>query len=346
VKFRIRFADQIVGFFIIAAFAALALVIFMLGSKQRWFAKDFYYKTYFDTAQGLGNNMAVQYKGFAIGNVRSFTLAADDRVEVVFSVHDTYRDRVREGSVVDMLVSPIGLGNQFVFYPGLGSPLEEGALVPSVQSAEGQGYIKEGLARVPVQKDSVTVLITRVNTLLDNVNQVALQVEAALAGTEESALGRAVGNVESSVAGFGGLVGRVDRRLDPVLANTAVLIAGAGEAVLSLQGILADLRAVSGDLAQPEGAIRSLLSVEGPLYTNLEAAFKSLSAVLKSLETTAAYLPAQLPQLSSLIAETRQVVHSAEEVMAALKSNPLLKGGVPQPVESGSPGVSPRNIQF
>jgi phospholipid/cholesterol/gamma-HCH transport system substrate-binding protein len=138
-KFKIRFADQIVGFLIIAALISLIFVVFMLGTQQRWFAKDFFYKTYFDSAAGLGDNMVVQYKGFPIGNVRSVTLTNDDRVEVSFSIYDQYQNRVREGSLVELIVSPIGLGNQFIDSPGLGVDVqEEGALIPPVTSPQGR----------------------------------------------------------------------------------------------------------------------------------------------------------------------------------------------------------------
>jgi phospholipid/cholesterol/gamma-HCH transport system substrate-binding protein len=107
--FTIRFADQIVGFLIILGLGALVFVVFMLGSNQRWFSRDYQYKSYFSSASGLGNNMAVLYKGFTIGHVKSFDLAGDDRVEVWFTVFDTYVSRVRHGSAVEVIQSPIGL---------------------------------------------------------------------------------------------------------------------------------------------------------------------------------------------------------------------------------------------
>ena len=38
-KFKIRFADQIVGFFSLLALAALIGFIFALGASQNWFVK-------------------------------------------------------------------------------------------------------------------------------------------------------------------------------------------------------------------------------------------------------------------------------------------------------------------
>ena len=136
-KLTVRFADRIVGGFIILALAALIFVVFMLGSSQRWFSRDYQYKCYLTSAAGLSQNMPVQYKGFTIGHVKTIRLDDDDRVEVHFTIFDTYIDRAKQGSLVEVLVSPIGMGNQFMFYPGLGTELvPEGEMIPSVNSAE------------------------------------------------------------------------------------------------------------------------------------------------------------------------------------------------------------------
>ena len=46
-KFKIRFADQIVGFFSLLALALLFGFIFALGASQKWFVKKNIYYTYF-----------------------------------------------------------------------------------------------------------------------------------------------------------------------------------------------------------------------------------------------------------------------------------------------------------
>ncbi|GHU53548.1 hypothetical protein FACS1894200_14090 [Spirochaetia bacterium] len=121
-KFRIRYSDQIVGVLVVVALVAIIFVIIVLGAKQRWFARDYLYKTYFERGSGLSENMPVQFKGFTIGNIKSFRLTDLDEVEVVFSIYDTYNERVREGALVHLDVSPIGLGNVFSFYSGHGGP--------------------------------------------------------------------------------------------------------------------------------------------------------------------------------------------------------------------------------
>lgn len=63
-KFKIRFADQIVGVFSLFALAALLALIFAIGASQNWFVKKNYYHSYFNSGTELSVGMNVTYKGF------------------------------------------------------------------------------------------------------------------------------------------------------------------------------------------------------------------------------------------------------------------------------------------
>jgi phospholipid/cholesterol/gamma-HCH transport system substrate-binding protein len=337
VKFTIRYADKVVGALVILAIAALVFVVFMLGSSQRWFSRDYNFITYFDSATGLAKNMALQYKGFTIGRLKSFDLAADDRVEVKFIIFDTYISRVTEGSMVDLEASPIGLGNHFLFYPGLGSePLEEGALIPFVSTPEGAVLVMGGLGSVPKQNDSISMIISQVNTTLENVNKVLVDVEGAFAGTDATSLGRTLGGVEKAVAGVQGMT----ETLPDTITDTLDTILG------DLRPILANLEKVSADIANPDGTVASILDGEGEVYTNLVSALGSVSGTLRNLEKTTSFIPAQLPQVAAMITELRTVLQSVDDVLVSLTNNPLLKNGVPARVETQPTGTSLRDINF
>ncbi|MDR3334601.1 MAG: MlaD family protein [Treponema sp.] len=338
--FKIRFADQIVGTLIVVALVSLVFVVFMLGSKQRWFAKDYHYKTYFDSATGLSGNMAVQYKGFTIGNITSFRLTEDDRVEVLFTIYDTYADRVRQGSLVEINISPIGLGNQFRFYPGLGQEcLAEGASIPTINSPEAKQMLQEGLAYLPRQDDSITLLLSRANTLIQDFDTLLLTVQDAIKGTDTTVLGRTLGGVEATVAGVQGLPGTVNNTLDTVLGEVDTLMA-------ELRPIIADINTLTNKVVEPEGLVSTVLDTEGAVYTNLEASLTSISGILRNLEKTSIAIPAQMPQVAGLLMDLRTTLKTAEDVLVALTNNPLLKKGIPTQVQTQSNGTSPRDISF
>ena len=338
-KFRIRFADQIVGVLIMAALFSLIFVLFMLGRSQRWFTRDYTYKTYFDTAAGLSGNMPVQYKGFTIGNVRSYRLTGEDRVEVVFFIYEAYMDRVKTGSLVDINVSPIGLGSQFLFHPGLGQEgLTEGALVPSIHSTEGKELIQSGLAAISTQDDSITLLVNRINVLLEDVDRLILTVGDALKGTDTTSLGRIFGELEAAIAQVQGLAGTVNQDLNTVMAEVHQLL---GE----LHPIIANVDTLSHKVVEPDGLVSRVLDTQdaGSVYASLESSLKSVSNILGNLDKTSDLLPRETP---GLLMEVRTTLKTLEDVLVALTNNPLLKKGIPPQVQTQSPGTSPRDIAF
>jgi phospholipid/cholesterol/gamma-HCH transport system substrate-binding protein len=338
-KFTIRFADQIVGVLMVIGLGALIVVVFMLGSNQRWFSRDYAFKSYFASASGLNKNMNVLYKGFTIGHVKSFDLADDDRVEVWFTIFDTYISRVRHGSVVEIIQNPIGLGSQFLFYSGQGAQAEEGDLIPAINSPEGKRLLSAGFAVVPDQDDTISIIMNRANSLLDTLNTVLGQVEGAFAGTDQSSLGRTLGNVEMAAAGLKGMSETLPETLNESISAINGIMG-------QLEPILADLRTFSAKIADPDGTISAILDSGGVVYTNLIDSLESISGTLRNLEKTSEFIPAQLPQVAMLLSELRTALKTAEDVLVALTNNPLLKNGIPPRVETRTGGTSPRDIAF
>ncbi|MDR1636863.1 MAG: MlaD family protein [Treponema sp.] len=325
-KFKIRYADQIVGAFIVLALLVLIVSIFMIGRSKRWFVKDYQFRTYFDSANGLTVDMAVQYKGFTIGYVKSVRLSDDDSVEVFFSINKEYGNRVKLGSLVELDVSPIGLGNHFYFYAGLGSEeLEDGSFVPTVSSNQGKTYVQMGLARVPPKNDSISNLLAQTTSIMNNLNGTMEEVRSAITGTDATTLGRTLGGVETAVDSLNG-------GLEPILAD--------------IKRITSDLEQFTAKLDEPGGIVSAAFGPGGTTYADLEASLKSVSGILRNLEQTTDYLPREMPQVAGLVTELRRTLGSAEDLLTALLNNPLLKNGVPDRVQVESSGTSPRGIQF
>jgi phospholipid/cholesterol/gamma-HCH transport system substrate-binding protein len=339
-KFTIRYADRLVGALIIVALAALVVAIFFLGSSQRWFARDYRFVSYFDSAAGLSKNMAVQYKGFTIGRIKSFDLTPDDRVEVFFHIFDTYISRVREGSLVEISISPVGLGNQFLFYAGLGSaPIEEEGLIPSVSSPEGQEALRRRIAFIPKHDDSISLILSQMNSVLENIDSLTANLNGAFEGTGDTSLGRTVGNIEAATEGLAEIPDILRETMDSLTADI-------NRIVESTRPILANLELVSEDLSDPEGTVARVLDAEGPVYTNLASTLESVSSAMKSLEKSAAYVPAQLPRVTVMLTEVQGILNSVEDVLTALLNNPLLRNGVGERVKTQPTGTNMRDLAF
>jgi len=320
-KFSIRFADQIVGALIIFAVGIIIFVIFMLGSNQRWFSRDSYFYTYFPSASGLSQNMAVQYKGFTIGRIKSIRLDEKDQVEVRFSIFDTYIDRVRSGSIVEVIVSPIGGlgGNQFIFHPGTGTDLlSEGDTIPEASSAEGKRLLAIGLAQRGDRDDSIGNIINSVGTTIATLNDLLADIQDS---TDRTSLGRTMGSVEAAAADLQ----KTMAQLEPALKN---------------------IRDFSDLMADPDGSLAKVLDSEGKVYTDLTSSLDAISETLQNLKKTSDFVPAQLPQVAVVVNDLHSALEVFEDVLIALTNNPLLKQGVPERKETRTGGAQTRDLEF
>ena len=336
-KFKIRFADQIVGFFIVLSLASLVFVVVMLGRSQRWFAKDINYFTVLPSAGGLSKNMAVQYRGFTIGNIKDFFLTENDNVKVLFTIQEEYKDRVKLGSMVEMMINPIGLGNQFLFHPGSGEELDEGSLIPAVGTATARELIRQGLALEPQKDDSISLLMNRASSALDGLDKFLVQLNDAIgprpmSDGEETEISEIVSSVRKITSGLEVVPGTVNRTIDEIRAE--------------IVPVIADIGALTDKLNDPSNLLYTVLDTDQDVYQNLVKSLNSLSGILDGLDRTVAFVPSQLPQLAGLLMELRVTIKTAEEVLVALTNNPLLRKGVPTRPESQGGGTGPRDIRF
>ena len=339
-KFKIRFADQIVGFFVILSLVSLVFVIVMLGKSQRWFANDISYHTFLPSAAGLSENMAVQYRGFAIGKVKTFYLNDNDEVEVLFEIYEEYGDRVKQGSLVEVMVSPVGLGNQFLFHAGMGDLLPAGSFIPIAGSAQAKELIRQGLAAAPYHDDSITLIMSRANSVLDELNKFLAQLNEALGpGSDVTEIGKIIGSVQKTLVGVEPIPGTLDDVVN-VAAKTIEDIRA------ELMPILTNIYTITEELNDPDGLLYTVLDTDEDVYQNLVKSLGSLSAILGNLDKTVAFIPGQLPQIAGLLADLRVTIMTAEDVLVSLTNNPLLRKGIPDKPEIQGGGTGPRDIRF
>jgi phospholipid/cholesterol/gamma-HCH transport system substrate-binding protein len=153
--------------------------------------------------------------------------------------------------------------------------------------------------------------------------------------------------VEGAVKDASSLIRNVDGSLEPILVDVDEVIAKINEILVQAQSMLGDLKVVTAELANPDSLVLTALSTDGAIYTNIEKSLSALSGTLTSIESTAAYLPAQaMPQVMGLITEVREALISVEDVLTGLRNNPLLKNGIPEKAQRGTGGTSPRDVSF
>jgi phospholipid/cholesterol/gamma-HCH transport system substrate-binding protein len=338
-KFRIRYADRIVGLFVLVAAVALCGSIILVGANQRWFARNYRFATRFQSAAGVATGTAILMKGF--------------QVDATFVLYDTFYPKARENSLLELVTSPIGLGTQLLFHPGKGEAIiKEGSFVPLASSPEGQDIIDQALVDIPPKDDTITRLLAGVNPLIENlgktvvtINRTLTEVNRALAGQSAGPAGKivsgaadAVASVDALIVSLGGQVSSLVSQVEELLAKADGIVVKADGLVGTLGQVAANVEVTTAAIKDPTGLVPKLLDAKGSLKTLLDdknAIFDKLMAslaeterTLKNVQGISAELKAQMPSIGVAIDEGRTAIKQAQGVLEGLKNNPLLKGGV------------------
>lgn len=339
-KFKIRFAQQIVGLFILVAAVALLAIVVSMGANQRWFAKNYPYYSVFSTAQGLSIGMPITYKGFQIGKITDITLEARSEVRVDFFVQDTYLDLVIENSILQLVTSPIGIGGGLVFHQGAGTgdPIPEGALIPSLNSKEGQAIVENDLVIMPANADSINQLIAQIEPILKNANMLLLSVNDTLSTVNSALEGRDDGPLGVTFAQIPGLLEEVEATLISVSLETTAVLENVAHITENLEATTTELRDPTGlipRLLDADGSIATLLDDNNVLYDQVETMLVSINATLDEVNDFSGYLSSTTPQIAGLLEESREAIGTGQDVLEGLSNNPLIRGGItpemPQP---------------
>ncbi len=388
-KFRIRFADQFVGAFLLAAFLAVAAILVFLGINQRWFARNYEFRSRFDTAGGLSVGMPIMLKGFEIGQIDEIALNADNQVDVLFSVQDTYYDKILPDSVLELTASPIGLGVTLNFHPGVtpGPPQPELSFIPSLDLPEGQELVSAGKVVLPKGEDVIGSVISKVNPILDEVRTTLAQIKRVVNTVDLALQGKSgpvgemvvdlartpdkvnalIDDVNARVAGIAdqasGLLGRIDG-VTGDLANIAATAQGTVDSLTrDLAVITGNLRTTTDGLTEtrglvtrlldPKGSVATILNDQNALYGQIEGSLKQVqdavtgvNRIVEQVNAFVDYLNGTRPQITGILETGRTTLEKGNDVLEAVKNNPLLKGGVPEGAEQTTTLKSYRDEDF
>jgi phospholipid/cholesterol/gamma-HCH transport system substrate-binding protein len=323
-KLRYRFANQVVGAFVVLAVAVTVALIILMGANQRWFRRNYDFHSVLPDARDVSPGMAVTFRGFTIGRVTDISLNPENEVDMEFYIHEEYLDQIREDSIIQVVSNPLG-GGEILLHQGREPtpPLEEGSRIPLYDS-------KEGL-RLRAQ-DRVVVLRTA-----DPIAQILDQVDPILVNLDRTLLN--IAEITGQLRGEGQLVAQ----------DVAAITANLRETTDAFR----DPTGIATRLVDPQGSIATLLDDENQLYDNiqeivgsLEASLASLNESLDQLSNFTAYLNTTQPQISSLLEEGRTTLDSGQDVLEGLRNNPLLRGGIPDEQEQQTTFQGIRDEEF
>lgn len=339
-KFRVRFAHQIVGIFVLLAILAVAAILILLGINQRWFAKDYHYWSVFKSAGGISVGMPIRLKGFEIGKISSMSLTKDNLVEIEFFIMDTYYDKVLPNSVLELSSNPLGLGGGMFFHPGKGpaEPLSEFSYIPSMDLEEGKLLVEKGLVDRPVGEDPIGEVIANLGPILVQVDSTLLSVEQMVQSLNDSITGVGPGpltgvltNLESTAA----QLNRVLIDLQRTAANINQLTSG-----------MTDPTGLVKKLLDPKGSMATLLDDENQLYDQITQSVEDLNRIIAELAQFVAFINTTQPQISGILEKGKVTLDEGRDVLEAVKNNPLIRGGVPERLQQPTTFQSFRDQDF
>lgn len=332
-KFKIKYADQIVGFFVIFAVFLLVVTVFLLGSNQRWFSKDYRFTAVFDSASGISEGMAIQYKGFVVGKVKKYRLNNDDTITADILIQDTYYNRIREGTVIELSVSPIGLGSQMLIHPGKGETLlPENSQIPLWNSEEAGALMRRGLVSFVKKDDTISTLISQASPLIATLTFTLRQINNAFLGTGDSPLTQTVGGLAATLNNVAEITNTSSGDIEKALANLAE--------------ISVNLEKMSREFADPTNLVPKLIDGDGRLFDSIERTLLEIEGIFTNLDDASFMLKSDFPQISLLLSDLKASLEKAQDVMEGLRNNPLLRGGIPEKVKTGGTDSYSRDLEF
>ena len=320
-KFRIRFAEQVVGAFILLAILGVGAALVLLGLNQRWFARNYSFWSRFSSAEGLSAGMPLKLKGFETGKVDRIRLGSDNLVDMEFHVFDTYYQKVLPGSVLELVSSPLGLGTGLEFHPGAGpsAPLPEFSFIPSTDLEEGRRLLAREAA--PAGKDPIATLLAQVEPVLREIDATAASIHAVADTLNGGLQGRGTGPLASSLNDVAVSTKRINAilsELEKISANLAVTSAG-----------LRDPTGLVKRLLDPKGSVATLLDDNNALYNQILKSLQDLRSTIAQLAEFTRFVNSTQPQILALLEQGRSTLDQGQDVLEAVKNNPLLRGGVP-----------------
>jgi len=347
-KFRIKYAQQVVGLFLLAGALALVVVLVFMGANQRWFARNYVFFSRFSSAEGITTGMSIRLKGFEIGKVTGVELNNLNGVRVEVAIFEDYYHKIRPDSVLDLAVSPLGIGGGSMnLLPALNMlpPMEERSFLPSSESTLGKALLAQGLVEKPMGNEAIAGIISEIQPTLAEIRATAAGATRFLGNFNNAVEGKQSNEISTLVKSLNRSLNTVDQVLATTSANPSGLLSPANQASISsmltsmarLASQMEDPKGLVPKLLDPQGSLKTLLDDKNQLFNELSDLLKQANGTLAQVTSTVAdlkgltnYLTSSTPEFSGLLQDTQNTIKKAGDVMEGLSNNPLLKGGIPE----------------
>ena len=274
-KFKIKYADQIVVILSLIAIIALIFIIFLIGSTQKWFVPKHNYYTVISSASNISVGKAITYKGFEIGKIKSFSLDESNNVVVHFYITDDYRDKVVINSIIEILTSP--LGSSVIFYPGNRTDyLPDNSCIPERSSEEAKALIPAKKVSVVEQTDSINTILAMATTLVGDIDTLVRQINIALEGNEDTPLSMTITQLNEILANINEITSDTYGLVPKILEDET--------SQGSIANILLQLNSTMTDINKITNSVEGNMPGITILVTQMQTLLKQMQDVMEGLK--------------------------------------------------------------
>jgi len=327
-KFKFNHTDKIVGIFFFVAIIALIFTLLVVAMSKRIFDRKYFFTTRFTDATGLSNTTKLYFKGYEIGRLKRYTLNVSNTIDAEVAIYKEFRDKIVENSAIFKATNPLtGRSTlEFLQGPDWSKILPEKEYIPSLDTPEGQRLLQQGF--VKKSGDMIESVIRNVDQLLYNLTQDNNPKSGALFRMIYN-LANMTDNLDTVVAEASLLMASLNRDNNPEDGTIFRILNNIADISDDFKGTAVQINQLLENYKDPDSLIVKLVDPTGQnLFVPMRETLLSLTQNLTTMNEILEYLYLEMPELSDIIARSRNALQTAQKTLEAVNNNPLLRGGI------------------
>lgn len=319
--------ETVVGFFVVAALAALLVMVLIIARQEGLWQSYIEYNAVFRNISGLKKGSEVRLAGVSVGSVTNTAVRSDGKILVTFQVAEQYGNQIREDSTAS--IGMIGLLGDRSLDLTAGTPekaiVAPGGMVRGLDPLD----IQELLARAAPSLESIQKAFENLSKITEDMVSPEGDFKQAVVSIKDIA--RKINKGEGTL---GLLVS------DPKLYKDVLeTVAGARKFVDSLNSPQGALGMILHDPAMKTD-IRSIIKDISVMAANLQRGSRPLTeslaqlpAIVEKVQNFLANLEKAGVGLPDLVDTGQNALSDADKVAEAAQKMWLLRRHIPKPKE-------------
>jgi len=348
-NYKFKYTGRIVSFFVFIAILILVISIASIAVNRKVFVKKYTFTSLFNDAVGLSLKTPIIFKGFEIGELKSFNLNDENLIDAEFIIYEDYRKKIVHNSILRKTINPITNKSSIELIQGLDQDLlnEEYTLVPEMTTQKGKEYLTK--SNITVSADMMSSIVSNIDHFIANLNKDD--------NADQGSIFRTLYHVANSSEALENMLVITNETLDKLnrsyydddgeLFKTLKHVTDISEKLNTTVELIND--AVSStnllikEYTNTEGLVVKLID---PDHDNL---IKPINQILYNLNQNMIeinkllkYFESQSSEIGTVIIETQSTLSSAQKTIEGLNNNPLLRGGIDKARSSNQSGSNER----